>query len=291
MESTGTDARGGDMQLSIAQYYDSTWIDYRLLWLNNDNLAIHFGYHDQTPRSHSEGLENTNRVLANIADIQHGDRVLDAGCGVGSSSIWIATNRGAIVTGITPVQTQVDRASAAVIKRGLSAVVAVRRADYAATPFANESFDVVWALESLCHAQSKAAFYREAARLLCRRGRLVIGEYVRADRLLSAEDEHLLKQWLDGWMIPDIDTREEHVANANAAGFCDIEIRNVTANMRKSLQRLYFLSLAGVPIGQMLQKLRLRSDVQHGNAIGSNRQYRALKRGLWFYAFISAVKR
>jgi SAM-dependent methyltransferase len=39
-------------------------------------------------------------------------------------------------------------------------------ADYRCTPFGDASFDVVWALESLCHADDKGAFYREACRVL-----------------------------------------------------------------------------------------------------------------------------
>jgi len=94
--------------------------------------------------------------------------------------------------------------------RKLGDRVAFEQADYTRTPFPAASFDVVWALESLCHAPDKAAFYREAARLLRPGGRLVIAEYVRAARPLSTQREGLLHQWLDGWAIPDLDTRAEH---------------------------------------------------------------------------------
>lgn len=274
----------------IVRYYDDTWIDYRSFWLNDENRAIHFGYHDQTIRSHAKSLEHTNRVLADIAEIGKADRVLDAGCGIGGSSIWLAANRGCAVTGITPVQTQVDRARTAVRQCGLDQRVTIVRADYTATPYEDQSFDVVWALESLCHARSKAAFYREASRLLRPGGRLIIAEYLRARRDMPAADEALLGEWLRGWAIPDIDTKEEHAANAAEAGFVDVEIRDVTASMRKSLRRLYLLSLAGISIGHMLHWLALRNDVLHGNLIGSNRQYRALGQGLWFYGFLHAVK-
>lgn len=275
---------------SIVRYYDDTWIDYQTFWLNDENRAIHFGYHDQTVRSHAKSLEHTNRVLADIADIRKTDRVLDAGCGIGGSSIWIAANRQCTVAGITPVQTQVDRARSAVHQCGLDQLVKIERADYTATPYEDKSFDVVWALESLCHARSKAAFYREASRLLRPGGRLIVAEYLRARRGMPVADEVLLDEWLGGWAIPNIDTKEEHAANAAEAGFVNVEIRDVTARMRKSLRRAYLLSLAGISIGHMLHWLGLRNDVLHGNLIGSNRQYRALGRGLWFYAFLYAVK-
>ena len=275
---------------SVITYYDGTWFDYRWVWLNSKNNAIHFGYHDEQRRSHANSLLNTNRVLADIADIGPGDRVLDAGCGIAGSAIWLAKQRGATVVGITPVQTQVERARRIVAARRLAHAATIEQADFTRTPFPDASFDVVWALESVCHAPAKAAFYRESARLLRPGGRLIVAEYVRASRSLSAADETLLAQWLRGWMIPDLDTAEEHGQHARNAGFSDIEVRDITANMRRSLRRLYALSLAGVPTSRVLHKLRLRGAVSHGNVLGSMYQYRALRRGSWLYGILCARK-
>ena len=142
----------------VISYYDNTWFDYRWVWINNKNNAIHFGYSDGRRLSHAESLLNTNRVLADLAGIQPGDRVLDAGCGIAGSCIWLARQRGAIVVGITPVRSQVERARRIVASRKLAHAVTIEQFDYTATPFSDSSFDVVWALESLCHTQSKAAF-------------------------------------------------------------------------------------------------------------------------------------
>ena len=105
---------------ALIRYYDDTWLDYRLVWLTPGNFAIHFGYHDHARRSHAEALVEMNRMLADIAQIGQGHRVLDAGCGVGGSSLWLAENRGASVLGITPVRSQVARARAFARRRGLS---------------------------------------------------------------------------------------------------------------------------------------------------------------------------
>ncbi|HRC77349.1 MAG TPA: hypothetical protein PLO33_16830, partial [Kouleothrix sp.] len=67
----------------IVAYYDETWLDYRMLWLNGQNLSVHFGYFDEQTRSHAAALANMNRVLADCAGVAAGQRVLDAGCGVG----------------------------------------------------------------------------------------------------------------------------------------------------------------------------------------------------------------
>ena len=69
----------------IARYYRECWLDYRFFWINRKNLGMHFGYWDETTRTHAQSLLRTNEVMADAVDIGPGDRVLDAGCGVGGS--------------------------------------------------------------------------------------------------------------------------------------------------------------------------------------------------------------
>jgi tocopherol O-methyltransferase len=275
---------------AIVAYYDETWLDYRLLWLNGKNLSVHFGYTDATTRGHASALLNMNRVLADRAGIRPGERVLDAGCGVGGSSLWLAQERGAQVVGIALGGSQVARARRFAARRKLADRVAFERADYTCTPFPPASFDVVWSIESLCHAPDKAAFYREAARLLRPGGRLVVAEYVRATRPLDAVGELLLHEWLDGWAIPDLDTRAEHLNHLAAAGLAEARLDDVTAHTRPSLRRLYRMTFWTYPLAVMGRAVGIRSAIQHGNVIGSLRQYQALERGLWFYSILSAVK-
>lgn len=149
---------------------------------------------------------------------------------------------------------------------------------------------MVWALESVCHAVSKAAFYREAARLLRPGGRLVVAEYVRASRHLGAEADSLVREWLDGWSIPDIDTAEEHLVAAKRAGFADAQLDDYTKTTHRSLRRLYKLACLARPIDLILFGLGLRSATQHGNVVASLRQYQLLRKGVWFYGILSGTK-
>ena len=64
-----------------------------------DDLGLHCGFFDAQHRAHDEAILNMNRVLASAAGISQQDRVLDAGCGIGGSAIWLARKIGARVTG------------------------------------------------------------------------------------------------------------------------------------------------------------------------------------------------
>ncbi|HJT03643.1 MAG TPA: methyltransferase domain-containing protein [Pseudonocardiaceae bacterium] len=290
VDETAGPRPSGSLTDAIVGYYDQTWLDYRLLWLNPDNLAVHFGYTDETTRTHTDALKNMNRVLADRVQIKPGERVLDAGCGVGGSSLWLAKERGVDVVGITLAARQVNKAGSYAARRGLAHRVQFEVADFTATSFPDASFDVVWAVESLCHAAQKAAFYQEAARLLRPGGRVVVADFVRAGRPLDATGERLLHEWLSGWAVPDIDTPGEHTEHLAAAGFVDTRLDDVTAHTRPSLRRLYRMAYWTYPIALYGYVKGVRSAVQHGNVIASIRQYQALRHGAWFYSILSATK-
>lgn len=274
----------------VHTYYDRTRFDYRVMWnRRRRDVAVHFGYYDKHARRHADTLDNMNRIMADLAVVRPGERVLDAGCGLGNACFWLAERRGAVVTGINIVESQLIDCHILKEKNNIQNVDFMRD-DFCNTPFENNAFDVVWACESVCHAAEKAAFYREAFRLLKPGGRLVMAEYMRSGRPVSPEGEHLLAAWLRPWAIPDIDTAEEHRQNALAAGFRNVEIRDVTANVQVSLRNLHEISTRWLPLGRVCRFFRLVDDVRLGNARASVRQYEALQAGAWKYGMLLAKK-
>jgi len=274
---------------SVSAYYDETWLEYRMLWLDPSNYAVHFGYWDAQTRGHAHSLIRMNQVLAEALGIQAGQRVLDAGCGVGGSAIWLAKTMHVEVVGITPVHSQVERARRFAAQQGVSDVVVFAEQDYTSTTFPDSSFDVVWAIESVCHSAQKEQFFREARRVLRAGGRLGIVEYLRHRRPYPPGDEELLHSWLSGWAIPDIATSDEFLGFASGAGFHQFELTDIANHAQPSLRRLYRMASVAYPIEVVLHRLRIRSGIQHGNVRGARDQFRARQRGLWFEAMLTAT--
>ena len=91
-------------QRAIRSHYDLATPFYRLFW----GPHIHHGLWSEedaarrepqvSPRAAQEQLTDT---LAELAEINRGQRVLDVGCGMGGSAIRLAQARDCRVTGIT----------------------------------------------------------------------------------------------------------------------------------------------------------------------------------------------
>lgn len=81
---------------------------------------MHFGYWDEKVKIFSQSLERENEILADKAKIKSSDVVLDAGCGVGGSSILLAKKFGCKVIGITLSERQAEQATRNAERNGVA---------------------------------------------------------------------------------------------------------------------------------------------------------------------------
>ena len=275
----------------MIDYYQSTYSDYKNLWTGNRDLAIHFGYYDDKTKKHSDAVIRLNQVLAEYAKISKDDHVLDAGCGYGGSSIWLAQNIGCKVTGITIVPFQVEIGSREIQNRQLSDKVELLNQDFTNINFPNETFSVYWALESIVHAQDRSKVLSEAHRLLKKDGRLIVAEYTyREGPSLSKAELNYMNPWLNGWAMPQLLTKSEYERQLAEAGFKNIKSYDITGQVKPSLKRLKVLCTIFLPGAKLLRSLGIFNWQRTANVEGSLRQAKALDKGLWNYSIFVAEK-
>lgn len=275
----------------IVQYYETCDADYRLFWDLDRSLALHAGYWDGTTQTLHEALARENQILAEVAKIRAGDHVLDAGCGVGGSSIYLASYYQCKVTGITlsPKQAQEARQNAQRLVPGNMPDFQVM--DFIQTSFPSESFDVVWGIESVCHADDKRAFMREAFRLLKKGGRLVVADGFALNKHYNPEESRIMSKWLKGWGVESLGEVEEFRSDLIASGFSDVSFNDITENILPSSRRLFLISFPAYALSKAGELLGLRSKTQTENIKSAYYQYQAIKKELWKYGIYFGVKK
>ena len=276
---------------AVKKYYSDTQFEYGLIWnwMLKTTPALHFGYYDEKATNHKEAILRANEVLADFAGITDGARIIDAGCGLGHSSEWLAQHLNAKVTGITIVPKQVDTINKRLIKHPV-ANVAFLVADYLHMPFEDGSVDVVWAFESVCHAADKLLFYKEAFRVLKPGGRVVMAEYLRNGRPMKDAQESLLNEIFSAWAIPDLDTLEEHNQHATNAGFRFFKNNDITQHVIKSYRNLRSTCKRYYGLSKFLHSTGIISAVRHNNMLSSLKQADGIEQGVFSYHHIVAEK-
>ena len=275
---------------TIQDYYEESHIDYQLIWQLPVSHGLHAGYHDDDHTSHGAAVENMNRVLAETVDIGPDDRVLDCGCGVGGSSVWVADERGATVQGIDLVPMQLRKARRLAEKRGVADRTAFALADFTNTPFPDDSFDVLWGIEAICHAEDKTDFVEEAARLLDDGGRLVLSDGFRTVENMTPYERESMDKWLDGWAVPNLATADDFRAALDDAGFGNVRFEDATENVMPSSKRLYWVSRLGAPLAKLMLKAGVRTPTQEANRVAARYQHETLSAGLWQYGIFAAER-
>lgn len=274
----------------VKNYYNNVQKSYDILWMNKKNLAMHLGFWDENTKSQHEALFNENLYIAKALDIKKGDKVLDAGCGVGGTAIWIAEEYGAKVTGVSIMKNQIDMAKQYAKDRKVDHLVNFKVKDYIETGFPDESFDKIYAMESMCHAESKEDFIREMYRLLKPGGTIAIIDEFVAKEFLDKDEQRLLNDWLDGWAVPNMLRVEKFHEMFIAGGFKKLKSVDVTEKIMRSVRKIQYIGLIFYPFDTVLSKIGLVSEESFGSTVASIRQRTLFKKGIVIFYLLKGQK-
>ncbi len=208
----------------IQQFYDESSDLWEQVWGEH----MHHGFYG------ADGTAQKDRRQAQVdlidellrwAEVQHPQQILDVGCGIGGSTLYLAERYGAIAMGVTLSPVQARRASQRAAQAGLTIGQPAARflvANALDLPFADASFDLLWSLESGEHMPDKSQFLQECYRVLKPGGRLLLVTWCHrplADRPLTTAEQHHLAKLYRVYCLPYVISLPEYEAIAQTLGF------------------------------------------------------------------------
>ncbi len=277
------------MKPDVAAYYNQTQNHYKRWWHLDTAMALHYGIWFDETKTFLEALNNTNVYLAELGKLERGQKVLDAGCGVGGSAIFLAKKFNCQVIGITLSDLQIETAKRNAQIHNVPDKTNFLLLDYSDTNLPANSFDVIWACESSSSSPDKHKTINEWFRLLKPGGKLVLADFFRSEEE-QIDQDHLLVKWTNIWAMSPLVTIDELINNLQKRGFTLKENKDLTANIYRTARKMhhsYWLGLIPALVYNLILGARPYARNHYKSGLY---QYKALMQDLWQYRCIVAHK-
>ena len=273
----------------IENYYDQSEVHYRMFWELEKSMGLHYGIWDAGTKSIADAVLNTNQRLQTLGQLYANDYVLDAGCGIGGSAVFNAKATGCRVHGISLSKKQIVTATRLAGQHGLTAKLEFSSRDYTATGFDAGTFTAAWAIESMQTATDKNLFFKEMFRVLQPEGKILIADIFKPKPYPITPEKDMLTM-LNGWAMSDMLSVEELYTTATANGFKVSQLVDVSQEISKSVDRIYWASILGM-FGTKLYNLFYNashfSKIHYKTGLA---QYKTYKTGKWGYYLVELTK-
>ena len=212
---------------------------------------------------HGGGLASTREMVKSLAPAPN-DKVLDIGSGIGGPARWIAKTFSCHVTGIDLTADFCRAAETLNTATGLADKVSIVHGSALALPFADASFDRAYSQNVVMNIADKAAFYREARRVLKPGGLLVLSNLARG----TGPEPNYPTPWAASAATSFLSTAETTKTEIAAAGLRIVSFKadtSAASHAAQAAQRLRF-EAEGLPplgphliVGPRLLEYRLKS--------------------------------
>ncbi|MEV4387261.1 methyltransferase domain-containing protein [Micromonospora sp. NPDC049580] len=221
------------------QYYEQSAIGYT--FLHSRDGAIHMalnpeGVYDPT------GCQRQSDLIADVMADSIPDQVLEMGCGKGYNLKLLAHKwPEADLLGIDLTKAHVLAARREL--RGLTNTYA-DQGDFSDSQLPASSFNLIYAVESLCHAENPSKVLQEARRLARKEAFLIVVDAWRTDLLKSvaAEKAEAARLTEKAMAIGHEKTQTEWIKAARDAGWRHVETISLSSEVMPNLVRFEAMS-------------------------------------------------
>lgn len=232
-----------ELEKQILNFYGYSRPIWRYLGRINKTYGMHVGFYEKGIKNFIEASLNMNSYVGRLLELKKdvSMNILDAGCGVGGTSIHLAKMYPNInFTGITIVPEQLELAKKYAMGKQIKNVEFALD-DFNNTTFSDNYFDGIFALESILHSDNKEDLVKEMYRILKPGGRLVVINVFRNDKPMKHFMEKIYDSHLNAQGAPDIITVKVFESYLKSNGFLNIKINNISKNVNnRGLENFIF---------------------------------------------------
>ena len=256
----------------VRKHYDRLSFLYRMFWGEH----LHHGYWNGGETAERAQIQLMEQ-LAQRAEIPRGAKVLDIGCGVGGSALWLADQFGCQVTGMTISPVQARMATSKAKARGLSERVRFEVSDANQWQPEPESFDVVWIMESSEHFPDKKHFFERCAIALKPGGTLAVCAWLRRDGAMPPGEQKLVATIAEAMMSASLDSLSSYRDWMRAAGLTVTAAEDIThhveptwaqcARIGKNPVLKFLLRFTGGPTRRFVKAFPLMQEAYSSGAM------------------------
>lgn len=201
---------------------------------------MHIGFWDMHTHTRDQAIVNENAEILRLGKFTPTSHVLDAGCGVGGTAVYIGDHtKSTQVTGVTLVSKQVHTATRLARIHKLSSRIQFVEADYTRLPFADGTFDVVYGIESICYAFPKSSFLYEAHRVLKKGGRLIIADGFLARPIKNSHEQSLHDAFCNAFVMPELIEKNMMERAILASGFTRVQFLDKSDQVVETTKQLH----------------------------------------------------
>lgn len=273
----------------VERHYDECEWQYEYLWSDSKSLGLHHGLWERGTRTKQQALINPYKHILKF--IKKGDKVLDAGCGVGGASFWLADNIDADFTGITLSSVQLKHAKKFAKERGLQKKIKFYKDNFFKTKFKKNSFDVIFGIESFCYSYpNPERLFREFYRLLRKGGRIIFIDGFLRRKPRNSEERKLLNELYVAWRLEGGNTSSEIKNAFRKVGFKNIGFEDKTKNIEKNILNIQIIGIIGGLVLAPLRWLGLVSDEEYEHSFAAINQKELHELGIFGYGIFHAEK-
>jgi|YNPMSStandDraft_1061717.scaffolds.fasta_scaffold00892_15 cyclopropane fatty-acyl-phospholipid synthase-like methyltransferase len=178
-----------------------------------------------------------NKMLS-LIKIDENKKIIDIGCGIGTSAIFISKKYNCIVYGISNSKKGIEIAVQNSYKNNVSDKVKFFIKDVLNNDFSDNYFDIAWLMEMAHLIQDKQSLIKEAYRILKPKGEfifcdLIFKRYLKPIEILNLRNELQMLDRVFGKAV--IETLKYYTNILNNVGFKNIETYDISENVIKTL--------------------------------------------------------